>query len=48
MLPKPMPVLTGKEAEKFIEYDEKPLTKAEEAAIARSIYVFENIKPRKK
>lgn len=48
MLPKPMPVLRGEEAERFIEYDEKPLSKKEKAAIARSISVYQNIKPRRK
>lgn len=48
MLPKPVPVLRGKEAERFIEYDEKPLTKREEAARARSISVYRDIKPRRK
>lgn len=48
MLPKPMPELRGKEAERFIKYDQKPLTPKEKQARARSIKVYNSISPRRK
>ena len=47
MLPKQMPELTGKEAEDFIKYDARPFSKEEKEARARSILIYQNIRPRK-
>lgn len=48
VLPKPMPELKGKEAERFMKYDRRPLTEDERRARARSIKVYSSIVPRRK
>ncbi len=48
VLPKPMPELKGREAERFMKYDRWPLTEDERRARARSIKVYNSILPRRK
>jgi hypothetical protein len=46
MLPEPIPVLKGKAAEQFFEYDAKPLPDKEVEALAEADKFFAKHKPR--
>jgi hypothetical protein len=40
MIPEPIPILKGKNAEAFIKNDNKPITKSEKAFLAESLKIF--------
>ncbi len=46
MLPESIPILKGKAAEQFLEYDTKPLTTEEVKSLKRADEFFAKHKPR--
>jgi len=44
MLPEPIPVFVGKDAEEFLKYDRRSLSASEKKDLERAKKVFEKIK----